>query len=168
MSNEKLKEKLDSLVENFNEEGLNLVLRLAEFIGTDETCDKRTTPERLEEIKREQELKESQRKEEMKKNSNAAFERARAAYNRIKEKKENLPNNYKRLFKRLESISADADMYSISGDEMLMFNDVFNGSLLNGMGAIYNYGFMKGQISEIRKNNKINKTIEYKDEKSIA
>lgn len=170
MSNEEIREKFNDLIENLNDEGLR---KISILVGVMEHCvkydDKRISPERLEEIRKETELKEAQDKEERnKKLEDEALERSRQKVKRMKEKKANLPSNYKRLFKRLEIVSADAKNYDISGDEMYMFNDVFEGSLLNGMHSVFLYGFMRGQICEKRKIKQLDVLIETKEEKSIA
>lgn len=152
MSNEEIKEKLDDLIENLNDEGLRKMSVLIEVMENFTMYDKRISPERLEEIKIESKLKEEkEKKERNKKLEVEALEKSRAKFKRMKEKKANLPSNYKRLFKRLDIVSKDASNYSMSGDDMYMFDDVFEGSLINGMDSIFLYGFMRGQICEKRK-----------------
>lgn len=167
MINEEIRQKFYNLIENLNDEGIEKMIMFIEVMENFELYDKRISPEQLREIKLQKKLdSEIKEKQRISKLEDANFERAKEKVRRMKEKKANLPSKYQRLFKRLESVSDDVKGYSMKYDEMIMFNNIYEGNLFNAMTDIFDYGFVKGQTCE--KNKQRRSLITTREEKTIA
>lgn len=151
------RERMENMLNNLNEEGLNLVLKTFEGMDKLEKYNISTSNERVEELKRieaqkeEQELK--QREEESKKEH---YERANAVWKMQKKRKASLTGKDKKIIESIESLSINK-YYQLSGDEMALFYNLYDNSLLSGCYDIFRYGYLKGQRAERAKRKQMNK-----------
>lgn len=151
------RERMENMLNNLNEEGLNLVLKTFEGMDKLEKYNISTSNERVEELKRIEAQKEDQElkqwEEERKKER---YERAKAEYAMRKERKAALIGKEKRFFEVIENVKVES-RYTMKYWEMVLLAETYNHNLINGSYDIFRYGYLKGQRAEIAKRKQINK-----------
>ena len=144
------KDKLIQMINNLNESGIDLILKLFKDCDQIEMYNINTTPERIAELQQIEELKEEQRKEQFEEEQKRAYyERSRAEYNRTKEFRASLTGKEKRLIETLKNV--DPGNYNMCTNEVILFADIYNNNLINGRTDLFNYGFLKGQRALLNK-----------------
>ena len=74
------------------------------------------------------------------------YQRACEAYQRIQQRKDALPEKYKKLFRELERVKIRR--YDVDYDTLAMIAEVYGANTLNSFGTVFRLGFLKGQRCE--------------------
>lgn len=88
-------------------------------------------------------------------NEKKQFEEARKRYLETMKRKGELPEKYKKLFKKIESI--EFGNYGVSCEVMLLISYVYEGNAINAFNTIFGLGFIKGQAQAKKQFEKENK-----------
>lgn len=141
------KDRLDQMINNLNENGINTLLYLFGDFDKIERYNINTTPERIAELQQIEKQRDEQEKANREaEREKASFERAQAEYRRQEEFKASLTGKEKRFFEVVDGIKPGG--YCMNYSEMMLLADAYNNNLIDGSYDIFKYGFLKGQRSE--------------------
>lgn len=74
-------------------------------------------------------------------------------YQKIQQRKRELPEKDRRLFEQLEKV--ETGRYDVDGSVILMIAKVYGNNAINSFSTIFRLGFMKGQRAEKAKQRKL-------------
>lgn len=129
------KEKLLQLIDNFNDSGLDMIMKFVQMFDGVEEYNIHTTPERLEELKQIEEQK-------------------KISYEGQQSFKESLTRKEEHLFKVLNNVKIDS-RYAMKMWELRLLVDTYNNNLIDGSLDIFCYGYIKGQRTERARRKKV-------------
>lgn len=145
------KEKLLQLIGNFNDNGLDMIMKFVLMFDGVEEYNIRTTPERLEELKKIEEHERIQNAEQQEK---IMYDRAVAERTRQQKFKESLMGKEKHLFETVNNVKINA-RYTMQAWELRLLADTYNNNLIDGSWDIFRYGYIKGERSERARRKKV-------------
>lgn len=142
MDRKELIEKLNTVIDNLNDEGLTL---MDYFVGDMHEVEKyniKTSPERIAEIKNEEIVRDAAEKEARKK---AAFERMQEEEREREKTIASLKGAEKVLYGKIEKVQKlDISKYSLKANDMFFLARLYNNNLFNASYPIFCIGFYQG------------------------
>lgn len=146
------REKLDNVLNNINEQGMELLVYLFGDMDKKERYNKRTSLERIAEL---DELQRQKDEELERTHKEDRLNHAEAEYDRQEASKAALMGREKKFFDTIEDAKKNIpDRYWFSHNEMLLLASVYNNNFINTSMDIFAYGFLKGQRAERAKSKK--------------
>lgn len=142
MDRKELIEKLNTVINNLNDEGLT---RMNYFVGDMHKVEKyniKTSPERILEIEVEEAEREAVKKEAKEKD---AFKRMQEEYERRKDAVASLEGREKVFWRKIEQIQKmDISRYCMKASDVFLLAELYNNNLFNASYSIFCFGFYQG------------------------
>ncbi len=135
------KDEMIAIIDSSNEDGLRFIEAALGAVAKNESCSIHTSPERLEEIREEQQRREAVQIEADKE---YRFKASINRYNRQESKIGELTGADKKFFESVRNFEIN-HRYDITYNEIMLLTDVYENSMINAMSMVYKCGYMRGQ-----------------------
>ena len=142
MDHKELIEKLNTVINNLNDEGLMLINYLVGDMHKVEKYNITTSSERISEIKAEEAERRAEKKEAKEK---AMYKRMREEVKERKNKIASLEGREKVFWRKIERIQKmDISRYNMKTSDVYFMAELYKNNLINASQSIFYFGFYQG------------------------